>query len=99
VNLRKDHCTHKLQQTPLRISPLSNPHTVFVCLLGGLSWPFSQPQHGVLSQPIALCINTSNMTEYKTKGLRSLSCNKQKQLSATDILALATMKNAAKCDT
>jgi len=24
---------------------------------------------------------------------------KQKQLSATDILALATMKNAAKCDT
>jgi hypothetical protein len=30
--------------------------------------------------------------------LASLKHN-QKQLSATDILALATMKNAAKCDT
>jgi hypothetical protein len=49
------------------------------------------------------------MTEYEkrvvgalraTGALITTSCDlKQKQLSATDILALATMKNAAKCDT
>lgn len=35
-----------------------------------------------------------------SKGEKSLEeLNNKKQLSATDILALATMKNAAKCDT
>lgn len=61
------------------------------------------------TQPIAQCIDTFDMTEYEkrvvgalraTGALITTSCDlKQKQLSATDILALATMKNAAKCDT
>lgn len=59
-------------------------------------------------KPIAQCINTFHMTELKRKpgtrrrprAVASLSCEtNKKQLSATDILAPATMKNAAKCDT
>ena len=53
---------------------------------------------------VAKCFNTFNMTEYiyDTPIERSIELSlikNKEQLSATDILAPATMKNAAKCDT
>ena len=61
---------------------------------------------------VAQCIDPFNMTEYGKSvdrvgfwGLppdsthRPSCCKQRIQLSATDILAPATMKNAAKCDT
>jgi hypothetical protein len=95
VNLRKDHCRNLQQQNDQR-----------TCL--SLAWadPLSRrgTAHGTLTNPGADCakeqqLNMRAYAAFGNPGAVSEPLLNNKRLSATDISALASMKNVAKCDT
>ena len=62
MNLRKDHCTHRVAA-----NPLANPVIVPLGRCKGPSRPANPsgaPRLGQPNQPIAQCINTFDVTEY-----------------------------------
>lgn len=97
MNLRKDHCrcpTKRATREPVRRDP-------------GLGWAPARPEPPSNQSPAPQAPRTSNRAERERRRpgngadrpARAPRVLASERLSATDISALASMKNVAKCDT